>query len=354
MIYKINYNYQSLILLLLWLSGMLKPFLEVYLVDFDIVLFALAVATLDVVFQVATKFKKPSKEYFFVFLTLLGFYLYLAFSNTYSTSSSYAFVKTVNFIPNLVFFTYAMTLRKLNFKLFIKMYCVVLVPLAIFFIYMKSIVWQVDSEATRVFKDLRNYYLSIGLHLGILSFLVFYFVKRIWLIALLLFLLVGSSARAALFITVLTFMVFEFKTLITFKVKKKMLVVAFSTLSALLLLAVLIWDKLEGLLSNSLGRLAVLFSGSDKSSQGRLDAMAYALGNSIDSFGNFLFGHGIGSFGVLYLGIDGRAYPHNLFIELLFELGLVGLAIVVFLVIFSFLSALRGKKIFVVLFFIAF
>lgn len=329
---------------------MIKPFFIAYIADFDIVLFALAIASLDVVFQMVTKFKKPSQEYVFVFLTILGLYCYLTFSNLYSASSSYALVKTANFVPNIVFFTYASTLKKLDLKLFIKSYCLVLIPLALFFIYMKSIVWQVDSEATRVFKDLRNYYLSIGLHLGILLFLVYYYLKRIWLLVLLFFLLLASSARAALFITMFTFLIFEFTTVITFKIKKKVLLIASGTLVALSAIAVIFWSKLEGLLMNSLGRFAVLFSGSDKSSQGRLEAMSYALESSVESVSAFLFGHGIGSFGVLYLGIDGRAYPHNLFIELLFELGIIGLLLVVFLLIFTFLRALKGKKIFIVLF----
>lgn len=351
---KINYSYQTVLLLLLWISGMVKPFLIAYLGDFDIVLFALALACIDIALQLSTKFKRPAPEYVFAFLVLLGFYVYLILSNIYSASSSYALIKTANFVPNMVFFCYGLTLKKIDIKRFIKLYCLVLIPLSVFFIYMKSIVWQVDSEATRVFKDLRNYYLSIGLHLGILSFLVYYYLKRIWLIAILLFLLVASSARAALFITVFTFIIFEFQTVITFRIKKKVLLIASGTLVSLCVVVLIFWNKLSGLLSNSLGRLAVLFSGSDKSSQGRLDAMSYALEGSIDTVGTFFFGHGIGSFGILYLGVDDRAYPHNLFIELLFELGIIGLALIVFLLVFTFLRAIRGEKIFLVLLFFCF
>ncbi|GGG55002.1 O-antigen polymerase [Croceivirga lutea] len=42
---------------------------------------------------------------------------------------------------------------------------------------------------------------------------------------------------------------------------------------------------------------------------------------------NFLFGKGFGSYPVFALGYDERYYPHNLFIELVAELGIVGLAI---------------------------
>lgn len=39
-----------------------------------------------------------------------------------------------------------------------------------------------------------------------------------------------------------------------------------------------------------------------------------------------LFGRGIGSWSVFYLGYDQRAYPHNLFLEVAFEQGLLGLS----------------------------
>src|SRR5690625_1221408 len=41
------------------------------------------------------------------------------------------------------------------------------------------------------------------------------------------------------------------------------------------------------------------------------------------------FGQGIGSYAINYLGLDSRAYPHNIFLEFLSELGLVGLLLFV-------------------------
>src|SRR5690606_16839831 len=40
-----------------------------------------------------------------------------------------------------------------------------------------------------------------------------------------------------------------------------------------------------------------------------------------------VFGFGIGSFGVQYTGYDERFYPHNIVVELMLELGLVGLVL---------------------------
>jgi O-antigen ligase len=38
-----------------------------------------------------------------------------------------------------------------------------------------------------------------------------------------------------------------------------------------------------------------------------------------------IIGHGIGSFGLFYLGEDVRAYPHNIILQILFETGIIGL-----------------------------
>ena len=46
------------------------------------------------------------------------------------------------------------------------------------------------------------------------------------------------------------------------------------------------------------------------------------------------FGHGFGSFGLLVVGEDSRFYPHNLVLEVWFELGLFGLVVTLTLLIF--------------------
>jgi hypothetical protein len=48
------------------------------------------------------------------------------------------------------------------------------------------------------------------------------------------------------------------------------------------------------------------------------------------------FGYGFGSYGLLSLGIDERAYPHNVFIEVFLELGVVGLIAFVLLIVYGF------------------
>ena len=48
------------------------------------------------------------------------------------------------------------------------------------------------------------------------------------------------------------------------------------------------------------------------------------------SFKSFFFGYGIGSYGKLYNNSDEKLYPHNFFLEVMFEMGVVGVILSLF------------------------
>ncbi len=56
-------------------------------------------------------------------------------------------------------------------------------------------------------------------------------------------------------------------------------------------------------------------------------------------------GNGIGSFGPIILGLDEVHYPHNIFIELIFELGIFGLfhsIVILYYISFSYKYSIFG------------
>jgi O-antigen ligase len=57
---------------------------------------------------------------------------------------------------------------------------------------------------------------------------------------------------------------------------------------------------------------------------------------------NPLLGIGFGSFGLYYANTDERNYPHNMFLEILCETGLIGFLLLLFLV-FNYLSVILFK-----------
>ncbi len=61
----------------------------------------------------------------------------------------------------------------------------------------------------------------------------------------------------------------------------------------------------------------------------RLMMWSMAFSGSVDSLWSFLFGHGTGSFASLFHFSDFRWYPHNIFAEVLYEVGIIGLVILI-------------------------
>jgi len=63
----------------------------------------------------------------------------------------------------------------------------------------------------------------------------------------------------------------------------------------------------------------------DSAANDRLKRFSYVI-SKIDTE-HIVQGYGFGSFGIEYTGYDIRTYPHNIILEILFELGLMGLVI---------------------------
>ena len=94
------------------------------------------------------------------------------------------------------------------------------------------------------------------------------------------------------------------------------------------------FDKVNQNLERSFNRLGKLTNKNKGSSVNeRLDMLSFSY-SSINR--NILFGTGIGSFSKEYNGKDKRGYPHNILIEIWFELGLIGLLLFSFFLFFLF------------------
>lgn len=77
----------------------------------------------------------------------------------------------------------------------------------------------------------------------------------------------------------------------------------------------------------------------------RLPAYKIAMSAIMDSDPiALLVGHGTGDFGYLDLGKDARSYPHNVFLEITYENGLVGFGLLAFAFICPLLALMRALK----------
>ncbi len=82
-------------------------------------------------------------------------------------------------------------------------------------------------------------------------------------------------------------------------------------------------------------RMEILLEGGGTSFLKRVELFSRAI-EAIISFPTGLMGLGIGGFSVFYGGIDDRLYPHNIFLEVGSELGILGLFAIILLLYWSF------------------
>ncbi len=349
----INYdNYQNFILVSLFLSGFISGFLNKIIQGFDLVFIVLIFTIVDIFFNLLIRKVTFSKNSILLLGIVLLFYSWMIFTLTYSPSPDYKYEKAVNFSVCILFFLYPLFIKKINFNFIIKLYTIILIPLSIFLVYMKSITYSIYREEIELFIGYWLDYLSLGFHLGVLLIFLNYFNKNIFLQFLTLALLFASSARGPIIFTI--FLLF----LINFKKNKRIIFNSIlrykKTFFSLILLMIINLNYIAPLFQKSIGRFLSLGSGIDESAISRVTMMKYALYQPFENMLNFLFGNGIGSFGLYYNGVDARGYPHNILLEIFFEMGFFGLIIFFFLLILTIKRFSVRNSIFSVLFFFAF
>ncbi|MDA9945238.1 O-antigen ligase family protein [Schleiferiaceae bacterium] len=185
-------------------------------------------------------------------------------------------------------------------------------------------------------------YLTLGFHLGLLSILLNFQRRSLYIQLFVLGLLFASSARGPFLFTLFALIIMN---------HRKRLSLTSSALSKMrnitLVIVGIISSQIEviwPLIKNATQRFESLFSGNDYSAADRVDMMSYALYQPFQKLSTFLVGNGIGSFGVNYIGLDVRSYPHNIFLEVFFELGILGLLLIISHYIFIFsLKHLRNN-----------
>ncbi len=326
-------NYQTYILFFSWTVGLIAVMIRMF-VKIELTPMILTIALIDILYTFSQKKVKPNRFVYHASTILFIFYGWLIFTNAYSPSLSYKYSKTFYFIANIIFFLYPFFIKKIKFDLLIRLYCIIVLPLSIYFVYMNSILWKVKSSSTELFMGIRDAYLVVGIQLGILFLLLLYFKKNIFLKVLTLFLLVASSARGPLVFLLLLILLY---LLVEHKIKLFNPKTIFRSIVVFAGISILYYfvnaTKLDNLLGNTFRRFGSLAGGEDASALERVSRLKFAFYQPFENITTLFFGNGIGSFGVLYNKIDQRSYPHNIFAECFFELGLIGL--VLFLILFS-------------------
>jgi len=323
------------------LSGALKPFILTYIGNFDIVLI---VSILSFIYILKNK-GRLDKTILDSSIVLLLFTIYIVLSWTYTTSHSYVFNKSFSYCLNLLFFLFPFFVKQINVKQWIWLYGIILIPLTYFFIQMKAVIWT-SLAPNDSFMDVKSNYLALGYHLGVLLILLNYFKQNVAIQILVLILLFASSARGPLLFALITLVILniqDIKKLLYSLIKKFGYVIIVLAITSILFIA--FQNKIMPLLENALLRYDSITT-DDKSLAARYELFEFALYKPFDSIRTLFFGFGFGSFGIEFFNEDMRAYPHNILLEIFFELGLLGLILFTAFLVLILKIAFRTKNIF--------
>ena len=339
----------------------LYPLLHVSSIP-DITLLSAMFLAIIMMYDIPYTLKQISTKHLELIVVLMLFYLFMIISLGYSSSDGYALTKSINFGTVVLGFLFPLLAKKFNKDFFI--YSLTLLVFIISVIFLNFYISYINKdniillnmsqeEAVRLTVG----YLSIAILNGII--ILYYFFKKNqifwiqWSIIIVSFtFLVASGGRGPLLIVLLILGVYSFYQLLlsfsSFKIKKLILpIFAISIVIGGFFVAIYTNsiesnNKVFKLFESSMERFTTLKDGQGggKSAYSRILYTKF----SIDKINQKpIFGYGIGSFGFEYNHIDEKDYPHNLFLEVWFELGIVPLVLILifFYAIYQHISSVK-------------
>ncbi|MCF2857406.1 O-antigen ligase family protein [Pseudoalteromonas sp. SMS1] len=307
---------------LLLLSGFFKQYLNI--LNFGSIDFTLAVAGILLLLlfkEYLTSYeRKMVSNYSLIGLCSLGSFLFFVFlSLLYTHSEQYFYQKLLSFFVCVYIYFLPQIYKDFNIQSFLKSFINVSLVLTIIFILLYPLV-----SGSSDFGIIRENYLVVGYLCGLNILLLFALKQGISLklacFALVLFL---TGARGPIIFTVLVSILIWLNMYGFFRIfTPKVLISLFALLFVFIGLIGTV-EFMQDMLEGSLNRLFLLFS-DDMGSSANV-----RINHIVDSWmhikSNPLLGYGFGSYGMVTTGLDIRSYPHNIFIEIWFEIGLLGL-----------------------------
>ncbi len=287
--------------------------------------------------------------------SLLLFFIWMMLSLTYTPSESYSKQKVVYFLTNIVAFAYPIFHKRINLVKLMRYF--VLFVLVLSFWYMPILIYYLShSELQGIESPIRevvSMYLGVGLLQGISVLLLlqnrklFSLILRILLTVFLFACILLSGARAPTLFTLVILMVYAGVKLIQYfeygklfhRARLNQLIFVAFVIGVLGIGTGLVFSSQVRVLAHrSIVRISLLFDDEYKgdSVDKRVEQINFSLEMISKSSEKFLIGYGVGSFGVLESGEDSRAYPHNFILEILFEMGLIGLILFLFFIVMVF------------------
>jgi len=341
-------------LILFLLSGMFKNLLfSIYGNNIKIPLTIIFGILLILMIYIKDIFKlKRLKEEYKSFIFLLIFFVWSLFSISYSSSENYVWYKLLGLGTNFLAFFGVLIMKEISLKRFTTYFS--------YFTYFFSLIFFVINpnsiSKNFIFHEyfneiyIQGWYLVLGQFLIVNMLLIFSFSEKKKIIYNLLISLNIICLLGGRFPIVLALLVFFIISIYLIQKKyltKKLLMQFFKSLTIIILINSVLnlsSKTYRSLLLRSVYRFEVLSSSfndlnfindqenyqeslnqENNSFNKRLEYLLFSKTKIFENKSSLILGYGLGSFSNEYDQTDRRLYPHNIIIEIVFELGLIGL-----------------------------
>jgi len=308
---------------------------------------------------------KFNKDYIISLLILSIFFVWIGVSVLYSLSEGYVYRKVFLFVTNIIAFIYPLFVKNFKLHKFLKYFAVSLIVAFLWFFYIYFILIGKLTQSDLYLK-ITGLSLTLAVYGGLILLVLISTKQRIFKkntynigISLLFFVfLLLSGARGPIFFLIISLLLFLGKKIVNLKIplnvnKNKLLKTLFITIPLLIIFIFTgiyqFYDKISLLLERSVYRISLIINGiGENTNMGesvhvRINQMGFAIKSIFNNLQSFFIGYGFGSFGIMYSGEDGRLYPHNILLEIWFELGIIGLLIFCVFLFFIFFGKIKQR-----------
>lgn len=346
---KLNINSIFSIAFALFLnSGLIKVVIEFYKIPFPD--FTLLLGIFLLVLTIVKCFSCPSdtsfsKRELYALMLIIFFLIYIIISYVLGPSKLVAQNKLVAFSSALIGFLTVSTFKKIDVSKFSIWFVSINFILAIWY---SPIIIQMKKGGLFYlnYLETKSLYLNLSYTLGISILLIlihkeffnnniFYRRFRILAIISLVALIIITGGRGGILFTIIIVLIYYILNLINsgFNIRLNKKIVTLGILSIPLVLLFFDSDNLIIVLDRAYGRFLILTevisnnSSEEFSINNRFDQIYISFKLVFSSIQSFFIGHGFGAYGIASTGSDERLFPHNVILEILVELGFVGLFI---------------------------
>ena len=295
---------------------------------------------------------KRLKEEYKSFIFLLLFFVWSLFSISYSSSENYVWYKLLGLGTNFLAFFGVLIMKEISLKRFTKYFS--------YFTYFFSLIFFVINpnsiSKNFIFHEyfneiyIQGWYLVLGQFLIVNMLLIFSFSEKkkiIYNLLISLNIICLLGGRFPIVLALIVFFIISIYLIQKKYITKKLLMQFFKSLTIIILINSVLnlsSKTYRSLLLRSVYRFEVLSSSfndlkflndqenyqeslnqENNSFNKRLEYLLFSKSKIFENKSSLIFGYGLGSFSNEYDQTDRRLYPHNIIVEIVFELGLIGL-----------------------------